>query len=144
MSVSAEKPGFNVVVAGSNSATGRAVVRSLCVQGARVAAVDLNDDGVRALAEEHKNVIPYVCNLADLSEVTNLRDSVRADLGPIDGLIHLVGGWRGGDSIVDQQDGDWDVLHTSVLTTLRNTSRAFYNGCRRTVVGRDQERNGFR
>lgn len=136
MTVNAEKPGFNVVVAGSTSAAGRAVVRSLCAQGARVAAVDLNEDGVQALAEEHKNVIPYVCNLAELSEVTNLRDAVRADLGPIDGLIHLVGGWRGGDSIADQQDQDWDVLHTSVLTTLRNTSRAFYKDLESSSKGR--------
>jgi NADP-dependent 3-hydroxy acid dehydrogenase YdfG len=136
MTVSAEKRSLNVVVAGSTSATGRAVVKSLCAQGARVAAVDLNEDGVQALAKEHKQVVPYVCNLADLSEVSSLRETVRADLGSIDGLIHLVGGWRGGDGIPGQQDQDWDVLHTSVLTTLRNTSRAFYEDLESSSKGR--------
>jgi NAD(P)-dependent dehydrogenase (short-subunit alcohol dehydrogenase family) len=38
----------------------------------------------------------------------------------------LVGGWRGGGGITGQTDEDWDFLHRSILTTLRNTTRSFY------------------
>ncbi|GGJ40549.1 SDR family NAD(P)-dependent oxidoreductase [Paenarthrobacter histidinolovorans] len=127
---------LNIVVAGSTSAAGRAVVKSLARLGARIAAVDVNEAGVGALAKEYPEVTPYVCNLADPAEVTALAQTIRADIGPVDGLIHLVGGWRGGDGIPGQQDQDWDVLHTSVLTTLRNTSRAFYEDLESSDKGR--------
>lgn len=127
---------LNVVVAGSTSAAGKAVVKALARIGAHVAAVDINQAGVESLAQRHEGVVPYVCNLSDLSAVTSLADSVRTDLGTVDGLIHLVGGWRGGSGIPGQKDEDWDVLHTSILTTLRNTSRTFYPDLEASPSGR--------
>jgi NAD(P)-dependent dehydrogenase (short-subunit alcohol dehydrogenase family) len=134
--VSQELSGRTVVVAGSTSAAGAAVVRTLSQAGARVAAVDILEDRVQELSGSYDNVRGYVCNLADLQAVEDLAASVRNDLGPVDGLIHLVGGWRGGTGIAGQTDEDWDFLHTSVLTTLRNTSRAFYQDLAASPVGR--------
>lgn len=128
--------GRTIVVAGSTSAAGVAVVRTLSDAGARVAAVDILEDRVRELAGAYGNVTGYVCNLADLQSVEDLAKSVRIDLGPADGLIHLVGGWRGGKGIQGQTDEDWDFLNTSVLTTLRNTSRAFYDDLASSTTGR--------
>jgi NAD(P)-dependent dehydrogenase (short-subunit alcohol dehydrogenase family) len=98
--------------------------------------VDIVEDRVQELSGAYANVTGYVCNLADLQAVEDLATSVRNDLGPVDGLIHLVGGWRGGAGISGQADEDWDFLHTSVLTTLRNTSRAFYDDLAASPVGR--------
>ncbi|APX02485.1 SDR family NAD(P)-dependent oxidoreductase [Arthrobacter sp. QXT-31] len=134
--MSQELSGRTVVVAGSTSAAGAAVVRTLSEAGARVAAVDILEDRVQELSGSYDNVTGYVCNLADLQAVEDLAASVRNDLGPVDGLIHLVGGWRGGTGIAGQTDEDWDFLHTSVLTTLRNTSRAFYQDLAASPVGR--------
>jgi len=128
--------GRTVVVAGSTSAAGIAVVRTLSQAGAHVAAVDILEDRVQELSSTYDNVTGYVCNLADLQAVGDLAKSVRQDLGPVDGLIHLVGGWRGGQGIKGQADDDWDFLHTSVLTTLRNTSRAFYDDLAASPAGR--------
>ena len=134
--MSEDLSGRTVVVAGSTSAAGVAVVRTLSQAGARVAAVDILVDRVQELSGAYENVTGYACNLADLQAVEDLAKSVRHDLGPVDGLIHLVGGWRGGQSIKGQTDEDWDFLHTSVLTTLRNTSRAFYDDLATSPVGR--------
>ncbi|WP_087871834.1 SDR family NAD(P)-dependent oxidoreductase [Arthrobacter globiformis] len=134
--MSRELSGRTVVVAGSTSAAGAAVVRTLSQAGARVAAVDILEDRVQELSGSYDNVTGYVCNLADLQAVEDLAASVRNGLGPVDGLIHLVGGWRGGTGIAGQTDEDWDFLHTSVLTTLRNTSRAFYQDLATSPVGR--------
>ncbi|MFC9333171.1 SDR family NAD(P)-dependent oxidoreductase [Arthrobacter sp. NPDC057009] len=134
--MSQELSGRTVVVAGSTSAAGAAVVRTLSQAGARVAAVDILEDRVQELSGSYDNVTGYVCNLADLQAVEDLAASVRNDLGPVDGLIHLVGGWRGGTGIAGQTDEDWDFLHASVLTTLRNTSRAFYQDLAASPVGR--------
>lgn len=128
--------GRTIVVAGSTSAAGVAVVRTLSEAGARVAAVDILEDRVHELAGAYDNVTGYVCNLADLPSVEDLAKSVRIDLGPADGLIHLVGGWRGGSGIQGQTDEDWDFLNTSVLTTLRNTTRAFYDDLASSSAGR--------
>lgn len=128
--------GRTVVVAGSTSAAGVAVVRTLSQAGANVAAVDILEDRVQELSGTYGNVTGYVCNLADLQAVEDLAKSVRQDLGPVDGLIHLVGGWRGGQGIKGQADDDWAFLHTSVLTTLRNTSRAFYDDLAASPAGR--------
>ncbi|WP_320536656.1 SDR family oxidoreductase [Pseudarthrobacter sp. IC2-21] len=128
--------GRTVVVAGSTSAAGVAVVRALSQAGARVAAVDILEDRVQELAVGYNNVTGYACNLADLQAVEDLATSVRNDLGPVDGLIHLVGGWRGGTGITGQSDDDWEFLHSSVLTTLRNTSRVFYEDLAASPVGR--------
>jgi NADP-dependent 3-hydroxy acid dehydrogenase YdfG len=132
----ASTPGPNVVVAGSTSAAGQAVVTALLAAGARVAAVDLDAARLEELARNHDGVLPYTCNLANLESVEKLAAAVRSDLGPVDGLIHLVGGWRGGDGITGQKDDDWDVLHTSIMTTLRNTSRVFYPDLEASPRGR--------
>ncbi|MBT8163666.1 MULTISPECIES: SDR family oxidoreductase [Arthrobacter] len=128
--------GRTVVVAGSTSAAGAAVVSALSKAGARVVAVDILEDRVRELAAAHENVTGYTCNLADMASVNELAESVRSELGPADGLIHLVGGWRGGEGIKGQSDEDWDFLHTGIMTTLRNTSRAFLDDLVASPVGR--------
>jgi NAD(P)-dependent dehydrogenase (short-subunit alcohol dehydrogenase family) len=128
--------GRTVVVAGSTSAAGAAVVSALSKAGARVAAVDILEDRVRELAAAHDNVTGYTCNLADMDSVTELAASVRREFGPLDGLIHLVGGWRGGKGIQGQSDDDWDFLNTGLMTTLRNTTRAFIDDLDASRVGR--------
>jgi NAD(P)-dependent dehydrogenase (short-subunit alcohol dehydrogenase family) len=98
--------------------------------------VDILEDRVQELSGTYDNVTGYACNLADFQAVQDLAKSVQQDLGPVDGLIHLVGGWRGGQGLKGQTDDDWDFLHTSVLTTLRNTSRAFYDCLAASPAGR--------
>lgn len=128
--------GRTVVVAGSTSSAGIAVVNALAARGARVAAVDLFEDRVRELETGSDNVSGYVCNLADGEAVGNLASRIRNELGAVDGLIHLVGGWRAGHGIAGQSDEDWDFLHTGILSTLRNTSRCFYDDLTVSPVGR--------
>ncbi|MFI2566767.1 SDR family NAD(P)-dependent oxidoreductase [Paenarthrobacter sp. NPDC018779] len=127
---------FNVVVAGSTSAAGQAVIAALLAKGARVAAVDLDATRLEALAETYPDTKTYVCNLSNPEAVEKLAADVRNDLGGVDGLIHLVGGWRGGEGISGQRDEDWDILHASIMTTLRNTSRAFYADLEASPRGR--------
>ena len=44
----------------------------------------------------------------------------------VDGIVHLVGGWRGGGGIVGQTEEDYRVLERS-FTALRYVSRAFWH-----------------
>ncbi|MFO7690090.1 MAG: SDR family oxidoreductase [Cryobacterium sp.] len=110
-----------VLVAGAGGAAGRAVAAALTDAGARVIAVGSNAERLEAVPAAAR----YACDLTDRAAVTALAERVHAEHGPIDGLIHLVGGWRGGGGLAGQTDEDWDFLNSHVLTTLRHTTRAF-------------------
>ncbi|TFC50719.1 SDR family NAD(P)-dependent oxidoreductase [Cryobacterium sp. TMT1-21] len=128
--------GRTVLIAGATSAAGRAVASALTDAGARVIAVGSNAERLQTMQSDLPGLLTYRCDLADFAAVTALADAVRADAGPIDGLIHLVGGWRGGGGLVGQTDADWDFLHAHVVTTLRNTTRAFNDDLLASPAGR--------
>lgn len=113
-----------VVVAGGSSAAGIATATDLVAAGHRVISVGSNKQRIQAAADAAGSTA-VVCDLTDFNAVMDMAETLRESHGPIDGLVHLVGGWRGGKDLAAQSDDDWDFLQTAVLTTLRNTSRAF-------------------
>ena len=117
--------GRTVLIAGATSTAGLAVAATLADSGARVIAVGSNLARLQMVREVAPEAALYECDLTDFAAVTALAAQVSAEHGPIDGLIHLVGGWRGGGGLAGQTDEDWDFLHSHVVTTLRNTTRAF-------------------
>lgn len=125
-----------VLIAGGSSTAGIAVARELRGAGMRVLTVGSDATRISAAAQLADGAVPLVCDLADPAAVAELAASVRADFGPVDGLIHLVGGWRGGADLAAQSDADWDFLHASVLGTLRNTSKAFFADLAASPAGR--------
>ena len=125
-----------VLIAGGSSASGVAVARALIDAGMRVLTVGSDAGRIGAAAGLAGGAVPLSCDLTDPEAVAALAAQVRQDFGPVDGLIHLVGGWRGGTGIAGQTDADWDFLCTTVLTTLRNTSKAFYADLAASAVGR--------
>ncbi|UYQ76301.1 SDR family oxidoreductase [Glutamicibacter sp. JL.03c] len=123
-----------VLIAGATSASGIACAQALCDAGVRVLAVGSN----QARLDERLGFVEarIECDLTDFAAVHELAQAIHAAYGPIDGLLHLVGGWRGGKSIAGQSDEDWDFLHRTVLTTLRNTTRAFVDDLVGSAAGR--------
>ncbi|WP_241973121.1 MULTISPECIES: SDR family NAD(P)-dependent oxidoreductase [unclassified Cryobacterium] len=128
--------GRTVLIAGATSAAGRAVATALTDAGAHVIAVGTNAERLHGFRAEVPGAATYVCDLGDFAQVTALADAVHGEHGPIDGLIHLVGGWRGGGGLAGQSDGDWDFLHAHVVATLRNTTRAFNDDLLASPAGR--------
>ncbi|TFC59019.1 SDR family NAD(P)-dependent oxidoreductase [Cryobacterium sp. TMT2-15-1] len=128
--------GRTVLIAGATSAAGRAVATALTDAGAHVIAVGTNAERLHSFRAEVPGAATYVCDLGDFAQVTALADAVHGEHGPIDGLIHLVGGWRGGGGLAGQSDGDWDFLHAHVVATLRNTTRAFNDDLLASSAGR--------
>jgi 3-oxoacyl-[acyl-carrier protein] reductase len=128
--------GNTVLIAGASSAAGVAVAAALAAVGARVLAVGSNADRLQRVLEVAPEASVYTCDLADYAAVTSLAATVHAEYGPIDGLIHLVGGWRGGGGLDGQTDEDWDFLQRHVVSTLRNTTRAFNADLLASLAGR--------
>ncbi len=109
---SARPVGRRVVVAGASSDAGRAVCAALMVAGAHVIALGSNASRLASVPASEALEI-------DLQDSTAV-DALAARIGPIDGLIHLVGGWNAG-----RDDAGWGDLERRILHTLRNTTRAF-------------------
>ncbi|SDK78336.1 short chain dehydrogenase [Cryobacterium psychrotolerans] len=128
--------GRTVLIAGATSAAGVAVCAALSAAGATVIAVGSNVDHLQALKSQVPDAATFVYDLANFAEVRALAHTVHEAHGRIDGLIHLVGGWRGGGGLAGQTDEDWDFLHGRVLTTLRNTTRAFNDDLLASPAGR--------
>ncbi|WP_202564203.1 SDR family oxidoreductase [Agreia sp. COWG] len=124
-----------VVVAGATSASGVATSRALLSAGAVVVAVGSNVERLSAFERSVPGASTRACDLSNLSAVTELAASVVRDFGSVDGLIHLVGGWRGASGLTAQSDDDWSAMESG-FTTLRNTSRAFFDALVASEAGR--------
>ena len=124
-----------VLIAGATSASGRAVARALLDAGARVVAVGSDQERLDALEAELPGLVGERADLTDGDDVLELAMRVHARVGDVDGVIHLVGGWRGGGGLAGQTEEDYRVLERS-FTALRYVSRAFYDDLGASPAGR--------
>ncbi|WP_029145609.1 SDR family NAD(P)-dependent oxidoreductase [Microbacterium luticocti] len=117
-----------VLVAGATSESGRAAVQALRDAGARAIAVGHDPVKLEALAEriggDGPQWLTESCDLTDEQAVFGLAERLHGDGIHIDGVLHLVGGWRGGGGLAGQTDEDYRFLERS-LTALRHVTRAF-------------------
>jgi NAD(P)-dependent dehydrogenase (short-subunit alcohol dehydrogenase family) len=56
--------------------------------------------------------------------------------GRVDGLLHLVGGWRGGEPLHEAPLADWELLHDLLIRTVQHTTRAFHDALLAAEHGR--------
>ncbi len=127
--------GLTVMLAGGTSAAGRACARALTEAGASVVVVGTDHGRLAAVAAEIPGVAVERADLTDPHDVVALHDRVHAAHGRIDGILHLVGGWRGGGGLAGQSDDDFAFLLRS-LTALRHVSRVFDDDLRASAAGR--------
>ncbi|MER3390508.1 MAG: SDR family NAD(P)-dependent oxidoreductase [Microcella sp.] len=116
-----------VVVAGAGGAAGRAVCAALTGAGAHVVAVGSRAESLTDVDAAETAVV----DLADPVAVGAWAAELRARRPSIDGVLHLVGGWRGGS---DLDDFEW--LERRVLTTLRVLSRELRDDLGASSAGR--------
>ena len=128
--------GRTVLIAGATSASGLAATEVLRAAGARVVAVGrdaaklaelreaLGTEASSLVSEPAGAVRTEVCDLTDEAAVGALAERIHETDGPLDGVLNLVGGWRGGGGLAGQTDADYRFLEGS-LTALRHVSRAF-------------------
>lgn len=127
--------GAVVVVTGAGGAAGPAVVSRMVAAGATVVACDHSADALAKL-DDSPSVQPVVVDLLDEPATRSWAGSVLQEFGRVDGLMHLVGGWRGGKGIVETDLADWDALHASLIRTLQHASRAFHDALVAAPAGR--------
>ncbi|WP_157167245.1 SDR family NAD(P)-dependent oxidoreductase [Streptomyces typhae] len=134
--------GAVVAVAGAAGPAGRATLLRLAEAGATVVASDADAarlaEAVDAARYAHggATVTGDTVDLLDLDAARAWADRTEKEFGRIDGLVHLVGGWRGSASFAETDLGDWDVLEDLLVRTVQHTSLAFQGGLQRSDRGR--------
>jgi short-subunit dehydrogenase len=85
--------GKTFVVTGGGNGIGREVVLNLLSKGARVAALDLSQEGLAETANLAKSekLSTHQVNIADLSQVVSSKEAVNSFHGMVDGVINVAG-----------------------------------------------------
>jgi len=134
--------GAVIAVAGAGGPAGRATLLRLAEAGATVVGSD-NDperlaEAVDAASYGHggATVVGDTVDLLDLQSTRDWATRVEKDFGRVDGLVHLVGGWRGSETFTKTVLDDWDLLELLLIRTVQHTSLAFHEALQRSDRGR--------
>jgi len=131
-----------IAVAGASGAAGRATLRRLAKAGAVLAAAGRDPQRLDAVVEATRTAVPGAriegqdVDLLDPQAARDWADDVEERHGRVDGLLHLVGGWRGGKVFDDSALADWDLLQDQLVRTVQHTSLAFHEPLLRSPQGR--------
>lgn len=115
-----------VLITGASGALGRAAAAAFAADGARLGLVGTSQERLDAMASEltipADRWAPGVGDLRDAAAAQAAVEAVVSRLGPVDVLLHLVGGWAGGVSLVDAEPAVLeDMLAQHVWSTFHVT-----------------------
>ncbi len=127
-----------IAIAGAGGGLGPVVVERLAAAGALVAATDRDPDRLDQLGSglPRQRWDGRVVDLLDQDATSEWCSALLGRFGRIDGLIHLVGGWRGGEPLHLEPLSDWDLLHDLLIRTVQHTTRAFHDQLAASPHGR--------
>lgn len=134
--------GAVIAVAGAGGPAGRAALRRLATAGARVIASDADPQRLAEAVDEARDVAGGAIVTGDTVDLLDLRAArewaarTEKEFGRVDGLIHLVGGWRGSATFQDTDLADWALLEKLLVKTVQHTSLAFHDPLLRSPMGR--------
>jgi NAD(P)-dependent dehydrogenase (short-subunit alcohol dehydrogenase family) len=119
-----------IAIAGAGGGLGPVVAERLADAGATLSLADRSQEIADSVAEDlglpDDRVDPRAVDLLEESAATAWAQAVNDRFGRVDGLLHLVGGYRGGDPIHSFDLGDYEFLHGLLVKTLQLATRAFH------------------
>jgi len=116
-----------VVVTGAAGNLGLAVAQAFAEQGAHLALLDLNSEGIGRTIENcvgQASARAFSCNLVDRTSVEEVVAEVVGTFGRIDVLANIAGGFTMGPLIQDTEDRDWDFMMNLNARSVLNTCRS--------------------
>ncbi|SEE86633.1 NADP-dependent 3-hydroxy acid dehydrogenase YdfG [Streptomyces sp. 3213] len=134
--------GAVIAVAGAGGPAGRAVLLRLAEAGATVVGSDAHPERLAEAVDAARyahggaTVVGDTVDLLDPQATRDWAAHIEKDFGRVDGLVHLVGGWRGSATFAETDLADWDLLERLLIRTVQHTSLAFYDGLERSDRGR--------
>lgn len=115
-----------IAIAGAAGNLGPTVVGRLAQTGARLCLCGRDRSKLDAVvADTGADADVDVVDLLDADATKAWAGELAGRHGGIDGLVHLVGGWRGGEPIEEAPLEDWDELSNLLVRTLQHATQAF-------------------
>ncbi len=129
-----------IAIAGVGGGLGPLVARQLAEAGATVAGTDRDQELLDSLPGE-LGIEPErwdgrAVDLLDEEATRGWCAALVERFGRVDGLIHLVGGWRGGEPLHQASLEGWDFLHGLLVRTVQHTTRSFHDQLAASEHGR--------
>ena len=115
-----------LALAGAGGTLGPTVVRRLASARAILELAGRNEEPLLELAQETGGEVgASAVDLLDPGAARTWADGIAERRGRVDGLVHMIGGWRGGSPIEEQPLEDWAFLEPLLVRTLVHTTQAF-------------------
>lgn len=119
-----------VAIAGVAGGLGPVVAERLARAGAVIAGADVSQERVDevgpALGLPAERWDGRAVDLLDEEATLGWCAALLERFGRVDALLHLVGGWRGGQPLHEEPLADWNLLHDLLIRTVQQTTRAFH------------------
>lgn len=129
-----------IAIAGAGGGLGPAVAQRFAEAGATIALTDRDADRLAALGEDlalpKDRLDVRVVDLLSEDAARDWYGSLQGRFGKVDGLMHLVGGWRGGEPLATFDLADYEWLHDLLVRTVMYTTRAFHDALTESGNGR--------
>jgi len=120
-----------VAIAGAAGGLGPTVCRRLAGEGATIAATDVDQarlDALRAdLGLPDEKWDGRAIDLLSADRAAAWASALSERFGKVDALVHLVGGWKGGEPLATASLDDYEWLHDLLVRTLQHATRAFHD-----------------
>src|SRR5512132_1237591 len=129
-----------IAIAGAGGGLGPVVAQRLADAGASLSLADRSQEIADSVAQDlgvpDDRVDPAAVDLLEAAAANDWAAATAKRFGQVDGLLHLVGGYRGGDPIDSFDLTDYDFLHGLLVRTLQLTTRAFHSALTTSEHGR--------
>jgi 3-oxoacyl-[acyl-carrier protein] reductase len=118
-----------IVITGATGGLGRKTAEAFASLGHSLILLDRNQDRLDALRRDlnlpDERLIASVVDLRDGEAVRATAEAASAKFGGVHALIHLVGGWVGGKTLVEGEAKDLDVMLAQHIWTTFHLFQAF-------------------
>jgi len=126
----AELDGKVIAIAGVAGGLGPVVAERFAAAGATVAGADVSQEAAEevgaGLGLPAERWDGRAVDLLDEEAARGWCAALLDRFGGVDALLHLVGGWRGGQPLHEAPLSDWELLHDLLIRTVQHTTRAFH------------------
>lgn len=118
-----------IVITGATGGLGRKTAEVFAARGHSLVLLDRNQDRLDALTRDlnlpAERLFASVVDLRDGEAIHATADAIAAKFGDVHAIIHLVGGWVGGKTLVDGDAKDLDFMLGQHVWTTFHLFQAF-------------------